>query len=48
MALYKGFDITLVKMPKYLAINRYQNKNRKNLGLTLIPKKAYNSAYTCV
>ena len=25
MALYEGFDMTFVKMPKYLPTNKYQN-----------------------
>lgn len=27
MALYEGFDMTFVKMPKYLPTNKYQNKD---------------------
>lgn len=27
MAPYEGFDMTFVKMPKYLPTNKYQNKD---------------------
>jgi len=35
MALYEGFDMPFVKMPKYLATNKYQNKDLAGEGLTI-------------
>lgn len=37
MALYEGFDMTFVKMPKYLATNKYQNKDVNFAALTPRP-----------
>lgn len=35
MALYEGFDMPFVKMPKYLATNKYQNKDlASDVGLS--------------
>ena len=38
MALYEGFDMTFVKMPKYLATNKYQNKDFAHPPLTNPPR----------
>ena len=38
MALYGGFDMTFVKMPKYLATNKYQNKDFAHPPLTNPPR----------
>lgn len=39
MALYEGFDMPFVKMPKYLATNKYQNKNLAGEGLTILAQR---------
>lgn len=39
MALYEGFDMPFVKMPKYLATNKYQNKDLAGGGLTISPQR---------
>ena len=46
MALYEGFDMTFVKMPKYLHTNIYQNKDRLPVGLTSLAGRRYNSIYS--
>ena len=39
MALYEGFDMPFVKMPKYLATNKYQNKDLAGEGLTILAQR---------
>lgn len=53
MALYEGFGMSFVKMPKYLPTNKYQNKDdaftclKNTMKRSIIMRKVSFQSKTC-